>query len=87
MNESNWKKLTEILPEKGQDVLLYSPKYGYIVGNYTGNIEKMFEDFINPTSYTKFTHWMELPDPPHQKQIESEWRSGISITSYNENDD
>lgn len=63
----NWIKVTDRLPEKGEDVLL---KLGYGGSFDVGSYETMWEKFYSHDMYydlDEVTHWLPLSEIPLPK--------------------
>ena len=56
-----WQPI-ETVPKDGTDLLLYSPRWGMMVGLWAG---AWVQEEGGP-SYRGITHWMPLPDPPQE---------------------
>ena len=57
-----WISVEERLPEDGQTVVIYHPRWSPVVHNWTG---WAFRDTIGPNADAP-THWMPLPEPPEE---------------------
>lgn len=62
INVPSWIPVTERLPERGQEVIVYS---GGILSPTVFAYHFWNKDF---TSWAHITHWMPLPEPP--KEVE-----------------
>lgn len=59
----NWIKVTDRLPDSGECVLLYSPKFSVCEGAWLSEVG-YFEQWRWNSMLTNVTHWMPLPEPP-----------------------
>lgn len=60
-----WIPVTERLPEKNVEVLVYNGKYFEVAEYYTHHIGSIsFDKWSVPQYWGIPTHWMPLPEPP-----------------------
>lgn len=71
---TNWIPCTECMPEAGQRVIIYTPKYKEICCDYTwktgygGDIDNnFFAPYTSGYSCIRdATHWMPMPEAPKE---------------------
>ena len=68
---TDWISVDDRLPEDGEEVIILcygsEPKGGYYIDEYTNHIYWSRGDSDGERCYdfTDITHWMPLPEPPH----------------------
>ncbi len=64
-----WIKVTDSIPQSGENVLMYHSKYGIGIG-YCIPLDGLFAGTFHGVPVIdedkKTTHWMPLPEPPKQ---------------------
>ena len=58
---SEWIRCSDSLPEKYEEVLVYSAKYGVQVDWIADNVDYLWWNYGELV-----THWMPLPNPPEK---------------------
>jgi len=76
-----WNDFAEVLPEKGQRVLVANATGDYALVKYIP-----IEELPDPTIKVGFTHWRPLPEPPPKKLLLDLYGDGFDcvVLSYHD---